>query len=396
MNREFDLIIYGATGFTGRLAVEYIDNNYSDLKWAIAGRNSEKLTEISNSTMSKPPIFVARSDDAETLSDIVRKTRVIASLAGPFSKYSNELVNQCYENETNYLDITGENIWVRDLIDRYHKGCEDKGIFIIPSCGYDSIPSDIGSFYCHMMLNENIDHIDGYHAGKGGVSGGTIETAFNMKNYKSSYKISHPFLLNSKEFIKNNYNSKSKDKFSIKYVKDIKKYSAPFVMAIANTRVVRRTAELKQDKQTSYGPNFSYNEYMKTGSYISALMITLGLGVLGLMIISPISNLFRKLFTKPGNGPDKKTRDEGWYESIFVVKTETGNKYKFRLYGEGDPGYKSTAKLVCESALCIALNFDQIKKNSSGGVLTTASGLGKTLVNRLKKADILFEGPDKI
>ena len=288
------------------------------------------------------------------------------------------------------------NIWVRDLIDRYHKGCEDKGIFIIPSCGYDSIPSDIGSFYCHMMLNENIDHIDGYHTGKGGVSGGTIESAFNMKNYKSSYKIGHPFLLNSKEFIKNNYNSKSKDKFSIKYIKDIKKYSAPFVMAIANTRVVRRTAELKQNNQTSYGPNFSYNEYMKTGSYLSALMITLGLGVLGLMIVSPISNLFRKLFTKPGNGPDKKTRDEGWFESIFVVKTETGNKYKFRLFGDGDPGYKSTAKLICESALCIALNFDQITKNNSGGVLTTASGLGETLVNRLKNADILFEGPHKI
>ena len=306
MNREFDLIIYGATGFTGKLAVEYIDNNYSDLKWAIAGRNSEKLNQISNSTKSKPPIFIARSDDGDSLSEVVKKTKVIASLAGPFSKYSNELVNQCYENNTNYVDITGENIWVRDLIDRYHKGCEDKGIFIIPSCGYDSIPSDIGSFYCHMMLNENIDHIDGYHTGKGGVSGGTIESAFNMKNYKSSYKIGHPFLLNSKEFIKNNYNSKSKDKFSIKYIKDIKKYSAPFVMAIANTRVVRRTAELKQNNQTSYGPNFSYNEYMKTGSYLSALMITLGLGVLGLMIVSPISNLFRKLFTKPGNGPDKK------------------------------------------------------------------------------------------
>ena len=396
MNREFDLIIYGATGFTGKLAVEYIDNNYSDLKWAIAGRNSEKLNQISNSTKSKPPIFIARSDDGNSLSEVVKKTKVIASLAGPFSKYSNELVNQCYENNTNYVDITGENIWVRDLIDRYHKGCEDKGIFIIPSCGYDSIPSDIGSFYCHMMLNENIDHIDGYHTGKGGVSGGTIESAFNMKNYKSSYKIGHPFLLNSKEFIKNNYNSKSKDKFSIKYIKDIKKYSAPFVMAIANTRVVRRTAELKQNNQTSYGPNFSYNEYMKTGSYLSALMITLGLGVLGLMIVSPISNLFRKLFTKPGNGPDKKTRDEGWFESIFVVKTETDNKYKFRLFGDGDPGYKSTAKLICESALCIALNFDQITKNNSGGVLTTASGLGETLVNRLKNADILFEGPHKI
>ena len=101
MNREFDLIIYGATGFTGKLAVEYIDKNYSDLKWAIAGRNSEKLSQISNSTKSQPPIFVARSDDRNSLAEVVKKTKVIASLAGPFSKYSDELVNQCYENNTN-------------------------------------------------------------------------------------------------------------------------------------------------------------------------------------------------------------------------------------------------------------------------------------------------------
>ena len=124
MNREYDLIIYGASGFTGRLAVEYLDENYSNLKWAIAGRNEEKLVKISNNTKQKPDYFIADSEDNENLLKLASKTRVIASLAGPFNRYSNNLVTQCVEAGTHYLDITGENIWVRDLIDKHHEAAE--------------------------------------------------------------------------------------------------------------------------------------------------------------------------------------------------------------------------------------------------------------------------------
>ena len=396
MNREYDLIIYGASGFTGRLAVEYLDENYSDLSWAIAGRNKDKLVNISKNSKCKPDYFIADSNDNENLLRIASKTRVIASLAGPFNKYSNNLVTQCVEAGTHYLDITGENIWVRDLIDKHHEAAEKKQIKIIPSCGYDSIPSDMGCFYLQRSLNQELQRIDGYHRGNGGVSGGTIESAFSMRNYKSKYSMGHPFLLNSKEYIKTQNISENKDNFKIKYINDIKLWSAPFVMAIANTRVVRRSSEIHDKNQASYGSEFKYQEYMMLKKYSSAFLVTAGLAVFGLMLISPISGLFRKLFTKAGNGPDKKTRENGWFESIFIGKNKNNEKYKLRMFCKGDPGYKSTAKLICESALCLALNSENLPNTNAGGVLTTSTGLGSTLIDRLKNADVLFEGPSKI
>ena len=396
MNREYDLIIYGASGFTGRLAVEYLDENYSDLNWAIAGRNEDKLVNISKNSKCKPDYFIADSEDNENLLRIASKTRVIASLAGPFNKYSNNLVTQCVEAGTHYLDITGENIWVRDLIDKHHEAAEKKQIKIIPSCGYDSIPSDMGCFYLQRSLNQELQRIDGYHRGNGGVSGGTIESAFSMRNYKSKYSMGHPFLLNSKEYIKTQNISENKDNFKIKYIDDIKLWSAPFVMAIANTRVVRRSSEIHDKNQASYGSEFKYQEYMMLKKYSSAFLVTAGLAVFGLMIISPISGLFRKLFTKAGKGPDKKTRENGWFESIFIGKNKNNEKYKLRMFCKGDPGYKSTAKLICESALCLALNSENLPNTNAGGVLTTSTGLGSTLIDRLKNADVLFEGPSKI
>ncbi len=396
MNREYDLIIYGASGFTGRLAVEYLDENYSDLNWAIAGRNEDKLVNISNNSKCKPDYFIADSEDSENLLKIASKTRVIASLAGPFNKYSDNLVAQCVEAGTHYLDITGENIWVRDLIDKHHEEAEKKQIKIIPSCGYDSIPSDMGCFYLQRSLNQELQRIDGYHRGNGGVSGGTIESAFSMRNYKSKYSMGHPFLLNSKEYIKTQNISENKDNFKIKYINDIELWSAPFVMAIANTRVVRRSSEIHDKNQASYGSEFKYQEYMMLKKYSSAFLVTAGLAVFGLMLISPISGLFRKLFTKAGNGPDKKTRENGWFESIFIGKSKNNEKYKLRMFCKGDPGYKSTAKLICESALCLALNRENLPNTNAGGVLTTSTGLGLTLIDRLKNADVLFDGPSKI
>ena len=396
MNREYDLIIYGASGFTGRLAVEYLDENYSDLNWAIAGRNEDKLVNISKNSKCKPDYFIADSEDNENLLKIASKTRVIASLAGPFNRYSDNLVTQCIEAGTHYLDITGENIWVRDLIDKHHEAAEKKQIKIIPSCGYDSIPSDMGCFYLQRSLNQELQRIDGYHRGNGGVSGGTIESAFSMRNYKSKYSMGHPFLLNSKEYIKTQNISENKDNFKIKYIDDIKLWSAPFVMAIANTRVVRRSSEIHDKNQASYGSEFKYQEYMMLKKYSSAFLVTAGIAVFGLMLISPISGLFRKLFTKAGKGPDKKTRENGWFESIFIGKNKNNEKYKLRMFCKGDPGYKSTAKLICESALCLALNSENLPNTNAGGVLTTSTGLGSTLIDRLKNAEVLFEGPSKI
>ena len=396
MNREFDLIIFGASGFTGQIAVKYLDKNYPTLNWAISGRNKEKLMKISNDTNKKPEIFIADSKNQDSLAEIAKKTNVIASLAGPFNKYSNNLVHECINHGTHYVDITGENLWVRDLIDKYHSKAVEKGVFIIPSCGYDSIPSDMGAYFCHKMLNRPISCIDGYHTGNGGISGGTTETGFTMSDYKTNHKIGNPFLLNPGDKFTEIQKNNSKDKFSIRKINKINKWSAPFVMAIANTRVVRRSASLLEKRQQSYGSNFVYNEYMMTKKLSSAILITLGLAVLSFIMFTPLRKIFRPLFPTPGTGPSEKVQNEGWFESIFVAEDEDNNKFKFRVFGKGDPGYKSTARFICESALSIALDKEKISKKISGGVLTTASGLGDVLIKRLKESGVLFEGPDKL
>ena len=396
MSRKFDLIIFGASGFTGQIAVKYLDKNYPALNWAIAGRNSKKLEEISANTEKKPEVFVADSHDNISLAELVKKTDVIASLAGPFNKYSNNLVQECINHGTHYVDITGENLWVRDLIDRHHSKAEEKGIFIIPSCGYDSIPSDMGAYFCKKSLNQPILSIDGYHTGNGGISGGTTETGFTMNDYKTKHKIGNPFLLNPGDSHTQIQKNNSKDSFSIRNIKEINKWSAPFVMAIANTRVVRRSASLLEKRQQSYGSNFVYNEYMMTKKFSSALLITVGLAILSTIMFTPLRKIFRPLFPTPGTGPSEDVQNNGWFESIFVVENENKEKYKFRVFGEGDPGYKSTARFICESALSICLDKEKIDKSVNGGVLTTASGLGDVLLERLKKSGVLFEGPEKI
>ena len=394
--RNFQLIIFGATGFTGQIATKYIDYHYPNLKWAIAGRNKDKLEDLANLCKNnKPDIVIGNSDNKAELSHIASITKVVLSFAGPFNKYSDLLVECCLNEGAHYLDITGENIWVKDLIDRHHEAAEKNGVKIVPSCGYDSIPSDIGSFFSQRSLDKKILSIDCYQSGGGGVSGGTIESAFSMMEYKTKNKLGHTFLLNPKNSYSNIQREKSKDKFSIKKIKYFNTWSAPFVMAPANTRVVRRSAALFDMMQNGYGEQFVFNEFMELKKYTSALIVSASLVVLGLIISLPFRRVFRPLFTKPGNGPSKKTQDNGWFKSKFIIKTEDKKTYISKLYGKGDPGYKSTARFACESAMTIIENEDELDYKG-GGVLTTATALGDCLVKRLSDKGVTFESPVEI
>ena len=394
--RNFQLIIFGATGFTGQIATKYIDYHYPNLKWAIAGRNKDKLEDLANLCKNnKPDIVIGDSGNKAELSHIASITKVVLSFAGPFNKYSNLLVECCLNEGAHYLDITGENIWVKDLIDRHHEAAEKNGVKIVPSCGYDSIPSDIGSFFSQRSLDKKILSIDCYQSGGGGVSGGTIESAFSMMEYKTKNKLGHTFLLNPKNSYSNIQREKSKDKFSIKKIKYFNTWSAPFVMAPANTRVVRRSAALFDMMQNGYGEQFVYNEFMELKKYTSALIVSTSLVMLGLIISLPFRRLFRPLFTKPGNGPSEKTQDNGWFKSKFIIKTEDNKTYISKMYGKGDPGYKSTARFACESAMTIIENEDELDYKG-GGVLTTATALGDCLVKRLSDKGVTFESPVEI
>ena len=389
MDKKFDIIIYGATGFTGSLGAKYMDKYSNEFKWAIAGRNSNKLEKLQNEIPGKPEIIIADANDEQALLKLTASTKVVASYAGPFNKYSNLLVKACVETGTHYVDITGEAIWVRDLIDNYHQRCIDNKIKIIPACGYDSIPSDLGTYFTAKQVNEPLKSIFAYHNMSGGVSGGTIESAFTMRDFKSKHKMGHPFLLNPEGSYSKNQKLLSKDYFSIKKNKKLNKWVIPFVMAITNTRPVRRSAALMEAKQQSYGPDFVYNEFQMVNKYSVALITTVSLAVLGMIIVSPFRNFLRKFFPKPGTGPNEKTRNNGWYEALFVAKTTKNQEYVYRMYGKGDPGYKSTSMFLVESAISLLNNSDI----GEYGVLTPATGLGDDLIIRLKDQGVLFEGP---
>ena len=389
MDKKFDIIIYGATGFTGSLGAKYMDKYSNGFKWAIAGRDSNKLEKLQNEIPGKPEIVIADANDEQALLKLTASTKVVASYAGPFNKYSNLLVKACVETGTHYVDITGEAIWVRDLIDNYHQRCIDNKIKIIPACGYDSIPSDLGTYFTAKQINEPLKSIFAYHNMSGGVSGGTIESAFTMRDFKSKHKMGHPFLLNPEGSYSKNQKLLSKDYFSIKKNKKLNKWVIPFVMAITNTRPVRRSAALMEAKQQSYGPDFVYNEFQMVNKYSVALITTVSLAVLGMIIVSPFRNFLRKFFPKPGTGPNEKTRNNGWYEALFVAKTTKNQEYVYRMYGKGDPGYKSTSMFLVESAISLLNNSDI----GEYGVLTPATGLGDDLIIRLKDQGVLFEGP---
>ena len=384
MNREYQIILYGATGFTGRLCAEYLKNNYPEIKWAIAGRDRQKLEALKNSLDLKCEIFLASGEDKESIDKFVSKTKVVLSTAGPFARYSNLVVKSCVENRTHYTDITGENHWVKDLIDEYHEKASEEGTRIIPSCGYDSIPSDMGVFYSVHQMGKPVKKITVYHSGQGGVSGGTTETMFTIGPLPKEKR--DPFLLNPENSVSEKQRKLSKDGFEIKRIENTDSYSGIGLMSFANTRVVRRSSALFDADQKSYGSDFIFKELGNYSSKRSARMASFGLIFAFLVISSPLRHIVRKFLPKPGEGPNKETRENGWFKGLFKVEAEDGETKYFEIYGEGDPGYKATAQMVCESAITLAVSEELY----FGGVLTSAYGLGNPLLDRLINSGIKF------
>ena len=392
MSKDIDIVIYGATGFTGQLCVKYFQSLDLDIKWAIAGRNLVKLENVASKFSTNVEILVADSDDEKALKDICSRSKVVLSTAGPFHRYGSKLVAACIENDTHYVDITGENFWVKGLIEKHHKEAARKGIRIIPSCGFDSIPSDIGTFFAVKSTNKPIKRVDSFHSWKGEASGGTIETMFAMGDLNLGKEIRDPFLLNPEGSYTSEQKELSADIFSISKNKDLNAWSGPFIMAGANTRVVRRSEALLTQRQESYGNNFVYQEHSFHKSWGKAFSSALGLGLLGLTLISPIRKIVRSLLRKPGEGPSLEVQENGWFDCKYLVESEDGQKSLYRMFGKGDPGYKVTSKFVAECALSLLEDPETLPGGSEyGGVLTSASGLGNILIDRLKNADIHFE-----
>ena len=392
--RDYDIIVWGASGFTGKLVAEYLFKKYGsnkNLKWAIAGRNSLKLNSVRKDILdSTVPLILADSNDSQSLNEMVKKTKVICTTVGPYAKYGSKLVAACVENKTHYCDLAGEVQWIRKMIDQYHKEAKNNNTKIVNSCGFDSIPSDMGVYYIQKQTraskNQRAKLIEMRVAGaKGGISGGTYESLSKVNEEANKDKeifkvVINPYGLNP---IGEQDGLDRSDLRKIIYDKSSKSWIGPFMMAAINTKIVRRSNALSN---YSYGKDFMYNEATLSGKGILGKIkgYFLAIPVFLLMSAKPGSILKKFIdfiLPKPGEGPNKKDREAGFYNLRFYITLEDGSKAFAKVIGDMDPGYGSTSKMLAESAVCLAK--DELPDSS--GVLTPSTAMGDALLDRLEK-----------
>jgi len=384
--REFDIIVWGASGFTGRLVAEYLFKKYNtkDLNWAIAGRNNTKLMSVRDSYLDNSiPILIADSFDEISLNKITMRTKVICSTVGPYSKYGSLIVKSCIESGTDYCDLAGESQWIRKMIDSYHKKAESNRVKIVNSCGFDSIPSDMGVYYIfNDILKKDLQISMRVTGVKGGYSGGTYASINNIvseasKNKEIRKDLINPYGLNP-EGEKNGPDKR--DLNSVIFDKKIKKWIAPFLMAGINTKIVRRSNALSN---YMYGKNFRYDEAVMTGNgfmgRIRGFLISIPLIFLASKPGSMMKRIFNILSPKPGQGPSKKEREAGFFNIRFYVSNES-NTSLYKVTGDKDPGYGSTSKMLAESAVCLAKDH----LGETYGVLTPSTAMGNQILKRLE------------
>jgi short subunit dehydrogenase-like uncharacterized protein len=390
--REFDLVLLGATGFTGKLVAEYLAKCDDKPRWAIVGRNADKLAALNLNV----PIVVADALDATAMDALAKRTRVICTTAGPYAKYGSEVVAACAANGTNYCDLAGEVQWMRRMIDAHHERAKATGARIVHTCGFDSIPSDLGTWAVQREFRATFGmpatHVTAlFGEQSGGLSGGSfasgVETAREAGESREVRKIlANPYALDPDPTAPH---PASPDERRIGWNADLKMFTVPFVMAAINTRVVRRAHALSG---FPWGPEFVYREVMSTpGSPRGAVMAVAITGVLAGVAFAlkrpALRSQLAKRAPQPGEGPSAAQRERGHWNVRFVAKNGA-NKLVY-VVGDrrGDPGYSSTAKMLAESALCLARD----PLTSAGGVTTPSVAMAAHLYDRLRRIGLTFE-----
>ena len=373
-DREFDIIIYGASGFTGRLVAEYLQSEYagSGLKWAMAGRNVEKLQSVAGEMNIEGHVAIisANSDDADSLAAMAARTKAIITTVGPYQLYGEPLLKACVEAGTDYVDLCGEPAWTKDMIDRYDGAAKASGARIVLSCGFDSIPFDLGVYY---FQNHSLKNHGGactnircrVRGMKGTFSGGTAASFMEtMKRAQIQPEIlgwlKDPFSLSPQKGPEQPHIHLPKEEA------DLGSWSAPFIMASINTKNVHRSNALMDYK---YGRGFQYGEMVLTGPGEQGEAIAKGMAK---------ANPFGDNPPKPGEGPSKEERETGSYDIMFVGDAPNGTRIITSVKGDKDPGYGSTSKMIAEAALTLVQDV-----TGKGGVMTSAPAMAEPLIKRL-------------
>jgi len=387
-DRNYDLVLYGASGFTGKQTVEYCRQFApSGLRWAIAGRNRSKLDTVNSASVD---VLVADAQDDDALNRLAAQTRVVATTAGPFSLYGTKLVDACVHNRTHYCDITGETPWIRRLIDCHHAQASIDGTRIITSCGFDSIPSDYGSWLVSRHIRDALQSdcvsVSAYFRVGGGINGGTLASFFHMLDSGEIVMARDPFLLDPDPTAHTaEERARNADPAGVHYDAEVQSWVTPFLMGMINTRVVRRT-------QALLGTRFEYQEYAKFNSSSVAQMFMIGSKIFEFIVRSGFGRrIIKPLLPQPGDGPSEKTMNEGFFECEFIGSAKSGERIRGIFKGQGDAGNRITVKCLCESAFVLALSSTAPSGAKPGGVLTPVTGLGDELTARLATAGIKFE-----
>ena len=385
-DREFDVVIFGASGYTGKLVAEYMHDQYGDdqsIKYAIAGRNTEKLLEVKKDLNLNEDITILEVDstDLDSLDKMTTSAKCILTTVGPYQLYGSKLVESCAKNGTDYVDLTGEPGWMYEMINAHKETAQKSGARLVFSCGFDSIPFDLGVYFVQNAAKEKFGkpapHVRGrVKAMNGEFSGGTIAslgaTMSTLKEKPELIKVlANPFSL-TEGFEGPSQLDDSKPLLDEK----MNMWLAPFVMAPINTKNIHRSNALLDH---AYGKDFCYDEMMIAGE-----------GDEGEQIAKAMSSgnpMGGDNVPKPGEGPSKESREQGNYDVLFFADLEEGS-IGARVTGDMDPGYGSTSKMIAESALCLV----QDCSNLAGGIYTPAPSMGEKLIDRLiKKAGLTFD-----
>ncbi|NBR17015.1 MAG: saccharopine dehydrogenase [Gammaproteobacteria bacterium] len=392
--KDFDVVIFGATSFVGRILCRYYLDTYGAdgsraaagaagrrLRWAIAARSAARLDELKRelgSSAAALPVLLADAADEAALRALAARAQLVVSTVGPYALYGEPLVKVCAESGTDYCDLTGEVQWIRRMIERYESTAKASGARIIHCCGFDSIPSDLGVFHLQQEARKRFGRSASrvkmrVRAMRGGFSGGTAASLLNVvkevrRNPALRKELANPYSLCIG--INDGADVRQPNVAAARYDADFKSWVAPFVMAGINTRIVQRSNALR----------------------LAAMATTAGLGVF--MVASALGPtralLERFVLPKPGEGPSPEAQRRGFFDLRFLGRTDDGRTLRVKVTGDRDPGYGSTAKMLGESAACLAL--DMPSATLAGGFWTPATAFGERLVSRLQaRAGLTFE-----
>lgn len=402
MARRYDIVLYGASGFVGRQTVAYLARHGTGLRWALAGRSAARLEAARDAAgpgAAEAGIEIADAGDEAALAALAASTRVMLSTAGPFALYGSALVAACVHRRTHYVDITGEAPWVRTLIDRHHAQAAADGTRIVPCCGFDSVPSDLGTLLVAEALwllhREACVGVKACFSIRGGFNGGTFASMFNLLGSGQRRLLEDPFLLNPVDTAPADTAAHA-DPVAPHHDDELDAWVGPFFMGPVNTRVVRRSIALAAG-DPAYAPGMTYQEYQHFGRGASAALSAAGTGVVmlagqGALAYAPLRRLAAALAPAPGEGPSPAQMDGGGFRCELVGRGSGGTLQRGRISFAGDPGNRATTVFVCEAALALARDFEALPGGSKlGGVLTPATALGNTLAERLRAAGMAIE-----